>query len=66
MKLTRIVFQLAGMLVLVPAVAMATLRFENRNDDGPSIVFPGGALVTGELYQGPEPDWRFTDAISTI
>ena len=55
-----------GILLLVPAVAMATLRYENRNGDGPSIIFPGGELVSGDLYSGSEPDWSFTDQISTI
>lgn len=66
MKAIRIILQIAGLLVLIPAVAMATLRFENRDNDGPSIVFPGGELVSGELYTGPEPDWDFTRDIQTI
>jgi len=66
MKKLTISLQVLGVLILIPAVAIATLRFENRNNDGPSILFPGGELVSGELYTGPEPDWRFTHEISTI
>lgn len=66
MKITRVILQVIGLLLLIPAVAMATLRFENRNDDGPSILFPGGELVSGNLYSGPEPDWDFTSDIQTI
>lgn len=66
MKIVKTGLQILGILVLVPAVAMATLRFEKSNDDGPSIVFPGGALVAGELYTGPEPDWSFTADVDTI
>jgi hypothetical protein len=53
-------------LVTIPAVALATLSFEGRNNDGPSIIFPGGELIAGELYSGSEPDWRFTDQVSTV
>jgi len=66
MKAIKIILQIVGLLVLIPAVAMATLRFENRNDDGPSVLFPGGELVDGELYSGPEPDWSFTADVETI
>lgn len=53
-------------MVTIPAVALATMSFENRNNDGPSILFPGGELVSGELYSGAEPDWSFTDDVETI
>ena len=62
MKILKIALQVAGILLLIPAVAMATLRFDNRSADGPSILFPGGELVSGDLYTGPEPDWSFTSA----
>ncbi len=62
----KILVQLLGLVVLLPAVALATLRFEHQDDDGASILFPGGALVSGELYRGPEPDWSFTDQVNTI
>lgn len=66
MKILKIAFQIAGILLLIPTVTMATLRYDNRNNDGPSIIFPGGELVSGDLYTGPEPDWSFTDQVSTI
>lgn len=62
----KFLLQLIGILILIPAVALGTLRYENRTADGPSVLFPGGELVSGELYSGPEPDWSFTDSISTI
>lgn len=62
----RLILQVIGILVLIPVVAYVTLRMENRNADGPSIVFPGGELVSGELYTGPEPDWSFTRDISLV
>ena len=48
MKIIKIVLQVLGIFLLVPAVTLATMRFELRNADGPSILFPGGALVSGE------------------
>lgn len=42
MKIVKIALQVLGVLLLIPAVAMATLSFENSGADGPSIVFPGG------------------------
>ena len=66
MRKLTIGLQLLGVLVLIPAVAIATLRFENRHNDGPSILFPGGELVSGELHTGPEPDWDFTREIATV
>jgi hypothetical protein len=52
--------------LLIPALAIATARFENRSADGPSRLFPGGELLAGELYMGPEPDWSFTDEIPLV
>ena len=65
-KILTVIVQLLIALVTIPAVALATMSFENRNNDGPSIIFPGGELVSGELYSGPEPDWSFTDDVGTV
>ena len=61
-----IILQIVVALVTLPAVALATLYIENRDNDGPSVIFPGGELVSGELYRGPEPDWSFTDEVGTV
>ncbi len=37
-----------------------------QDGDGPSRLFPGGKLTSGELHSGPEPDWSFTKDIYTI
>lgn len=66
MKIVRYCLQGLGILLLIPAVTMLTLRAEKSSADGPSIVFPGGELVSGDLYTGPEPDWSFTNQVSTI
>lgn len=65
-KIITVVLQIVVAVVTIPAVALATMSFENRNNDGPSVIFPGGELISGELYSGAEPDWSFTDQVSTV
>ncbi len=65
-RILTISLQALGVLALIPAVTMATLRFDHRNADGPSILFPGGEMVSGDLHAGPEPDWGFTQEIQTV
>ena len=62
----RAIFQIAGMIVLLLALTLITLKLKNQNADGPSVLFPGGELISGELYEGPEPDWSFTDDVFVI
>ena len=57
----RIVLQVIGIVVLIGAVTIVTLKIDNMGADGPSILFPGG-----ELHSGPDPDWRFTDDTAVI
>jgi hypothetical protein len=64
--MVRIILQVLGVLILIPLVTIVTLRIDNQDADGPSVLFPGGKLVSGEMHTGPEPDWSFTDAIPTI
>ena len=52
----RIVLQVIGIVVLIGAVAIISLKIDNMGADGPSILFPGGELVTGKLHSGPDPD----------
>tara|TARA_B100000795_G_scaffold229890_1_gene187118 strand:- start:2416 stop:2955 length:540 start_codon:yes stop_codon:yes gene_type:complete len=65
-KILIVTLQIIVAGIIIPAVALITMSFENRNNDGPSILFPGGELISGELYFGPEPDWGFTNEVSTI
>lgn len=62
----KIILQILGIMVLLLAVTLVTLTLKNRNADGPSVLFPGGELVSGQLHQGAEPDWSFTDDVITI
>jgi len=66
MKALKIGLQLVLLLALILAVTIVTLRVENSGADGPSVLFPGGELVSGELHSGAEPDWGFTDEVFTI
>tara|TARA_R100001377_G_scaffold81469_1_gene61004 strand:- start:717 stop:1241 length:525 start_codon:yes stop_codon:yes gene_type:complete len=62
----RIILQLIGLIILIPTVALSSLRYQYSDADGPSILFPGGELTSGPIYNGPEPDWSFTADIQTI
>ena len=66
MNILRIVGQIIGLFALILVITILTLRIQNQDADGPSILFPGGALVSGELHTGPDPDWSFTDDVFTI
>ena len=62
----RIILQVIGVIILIPFVTIVTLKIDNQSADGPSILFPGGKLVSVELHTGPDPDWSFTDEVPTI
>lgn len=62
----KLVLQILGILVMLLLLTLVTLRLKNQDNDGPSVLFPGGKLVSGTLHQGPDPDWSFTDDLFTI
>ena len=62
----RILLQICGVLALLLGLTLLTLRLVYKDGDGPSRLFPGGALVSGELHTGAEPDWSFTDDVFSI
>ena len=66
MKALKIGLQVLGVFALILLITVVTLRTQNQDADGPSILFPGGKLVSGELHTGPDPDWSFTDELFTI
>ena len=53
-------------ILLVLTTAVVTAAIKQRFGDGPNLVFSGGELVSGELYQGPEPDWSFVNDVDTL
>ena len=65
-KILKILLQIVVFITLISLVALGTLRAQRSGADGATIVFPGGEMIAGELHTGPEPDWSFTDDISTI
>lgn len=62
----KIILQILGVVALLILVTIVTKRVQYSDHDGPSILFPGGALVSGTLHSGPEPDWAFTEDVFTI
>ena len=53
-------------ILLILTTAVATSAIKQRSADGPNRVFSGGALTSGELYQGAEPDWSFVNEVPTL
>ena len=66
MKLMKRAGKIGLWILLVLTAAIATAAIKQRFADGPNRVFTGGALVTGELHTGAEPDWHFVNTIDTI
>ena len=59
-------FLLIGVILLLLIFAISALAISARFSDGPSVIFAGGPLETGELVTGPEPDWSFARNINLI
>jgi hypothetical protein len=53
---------IVGALVVVGVVVGAAARYS----DGPIGPFPGGALRSGELFQGQEIDWTFAKDVRDV
>lgn len=66
MKLVRNIIIILFCLLLIPVTAVTTAAAKQRFADGPNRVFSGGALIAGEIHNGPEPDWSFVNTIPTI
>ncbi|MBT8146278.1 MAG: hypothetical protein KJN90_05450 [Gammaproteobacteria bacterium] len=49
MKFLKIVLQTAGLLRLIPSVAIAMLAIAKRSNDGSSIIIQGGESISGKL-----------------
>lgn len=66
MSIMKTIGRIALWLLLVLATAIATAAIKQRSADGPNRVFSGGALTSGELHRGPEPDWAFVNEVPTL
>ena len=53
-------------IILLLTFALVSLAISARFSDGPSVIFAGGILESGELVTGPEPDWSFARDINLI
>jgi len=53
-------------VLLILTTAISTAALKQRFADGPNRVFSGGALTSGELYRGAEPDWSFVNEVPTL
>ena len=49
----RTIAQIVGLIALLLVLTLITLKLKHQDADGPSVLFPGGALVSGELHAGP-------------
>ena len=66
MRFFILVIQFVGVVALVPIAAILTLWLDARSGDGPSVIFRGGEFTSGQVYEGPEPDWSFTNEIRLV
>ncbi len=57
---------IVGVLFLIPVVTLGALAVSARFSDGPSVIFAGGPLESGELVTGWEPDWSFLEDVRTF
>jgi hypothetical protein len=55
----RFILRAVGGLIAVIILGLAALLIGARFSDGPLGVVAGGPFRSGELVQGPEPDWSF-------
>ncbi len=62
MKLLKILGGIVAALAILVALTFVAARFH----DGPIAMFPGGALVAGELVSDPVLDWGFAESLETI
>lgn len=53
-------------LVLIPVVTLGALAISARSSDGPSVIFSGGPLESGELVTDWESDWSFVRNVRTF
>ncbi len=66
MKIAKRLTIVVLLLLLIPVTAVLTAAGKQRFADGPNQVFSGGALESGALHTGPEPDWSFVSEVQTI
>ena len=66
MRLFRRFLRLIAALLFVSLAGFVILLIAARMHDGPLGMIAGGALKSGELAIGAEPDWRFAHDLPTV
>jgi hypothetical protein len=62
MTILRFLLGLAGAFLLLVAIVLIGARFA----DGPIAIIAGGPFTSGELVEGPEPDWSFVRDVQEV
>ena len=58
--------KIGGGLLLFVFVGIAGVFLVARMSDGPLAIIAGGPFTSGELFEGPEPDWSFVRDLPTV
>ena len=53
-------------ITLVPLTLFGSLAIKANLSDGPSVLFSGGPLISGEMVTSQEPDWSFVSNVRTF
>ena len=62
----KLLLKIAVGLVLAVVAVIASVVIGARFADGPLAIIAGGPFTTGDLHEGPSPDWAFVKDIETI
>ncbi|MDJ0869449.1 MAG: hypothetical protein QNK03_25320 [Myxococcota bacterium] len=62
----KIVLRLVASLLTVLLVLIVGLGIGARYSDGPIAIFAGGPFESGDLVEGPEPDWSFVRDVQEV
>jgi len=62
----RAILRILGVVLAVPLILVAGLAVGARFHDGPIAIFAGGPFESGELVNGPEPDWSFVREVREV
>lgn len=66
MSLLRTLMRIIVVVIVIAALGVAALVMVARFSDGPIAIVAGGPFRSGELHQGPEPDWSFVRDLDTV
>ena len=58
--------RVVSLILLLIVLGFVVLLIGARFADGPVEIIAGGPFKTGELVEGPEPDWSFVRDIDEV